>query len=243
VQSAKAAVKPLRILWVAGPNIKPKDMWQANKRDYPLQQERWRRLLTLANNVQVSKADKWPTAQQFANADVVVFYWDYPGFTEANGKQLDAFLQKGGGLVYINQATKADNGQALANRIGLAFSPATSKFKEVPLELTFAQNNPITKGYKKNTFQEEMFWQPVAGPKPVNVLATGNMDGKAQPEMWTTTGAGGKGKVFVMVPGLWDWSFDDPLYRVLMLRGIAWAGSKPVYSFEDIVSMGARVSK
>ncbi|RYD88579.1 MAG: c-type cytochrome, partial [Sphingobacteriales bacterium] len=73
-------VKPFRILWVSG----PKDHG-ADEHDYPLQQQRWSKLLSLAEDVTVTKANAWPTQQQFDNADVVVFYWNYQKFTEENG--------------------------------------------------------------------------------------------------------------------------------------------------------------
>src|SRR5690606_17166570 len=135
------------------------NIWQQNKHDYPLQQDRWMRLMLLADNVIFTKTSVWPTTAQFAAADVIVFNWDYPDFTEANGKQLDAYLAKGGGLVYINQAIKAKNSDALAARIGRAFSPSVSKFREGPLDLVFTNNNSITKGFSKHRFQEEMYWK------------------------------------------------------------------------------------
>ncbi|MEO6150251.1 MAG: ThuA domain-containing protein [Mucilaginibacter sp.] len=244
---AKLPVKPLRVLWVAGAReaqFVTKNVWQQNKRDYLTEQDRMGQLLCLADNIKVTKADKWPTALQFATADVVVFFWNYPEFSEANGKQLDAFLQRGGGLVYINQAIKADNAQALAKRTGFAFQIGKSKFREGPIDLTFAQGSPITKGFNKTRFQEESQWQLVQGAnKQVNILATAYEDGKQQPQIWTTTGIGSKGKVFVSVPGFWDWSYDDPMYRILLLRGIAWAGGRPTYSYEEVVNMGARVTR
>lgn len=92
-------------------------------------------------------------------------------------------------------------------------------------------------------------WKPVAiSPiprparcKPAAVLATTNESGAAQPMIWTTEK--GKGRVFVSLLGHFNWTFDDPLFRVLLLRGISWSAKEPVDRFENIVSMGARVSK
>jgi hypothetical protein len=33
---------------------------------------------------------------------------------------------------------------------------------------------------------------------------------------------------------------DDPLYRVLLLRGFAWAGQQPLDRFNELVTVGAR---
>jgi hypothetical protein len=37
------------------------------------------------------------------------------------------------------------------------------------------------------------------------------------------------------------WTFDDPTFRVLLLRGIAWAGNRDVDRFNDLVWLDARV--
>ena len=51
----------------------------------------------------------------------------------------------------------------------------------------------------------------------------------------------GKGRVFVSIPGHFSWSFDDPLFRILLLRGIAWAGREPVDRFNELALPGARI--
>jgi len=50
--------------------------------------------------------------------------------------------------------------------------------------------------------------------------------GKAQPLMWTTEVGGGR--VFVSIPGHFTWTFDDPLFRIIVLRAIAWTGNDSV---------------
>jgi type 1 glutamine amidotransferase len=57
---------------------------------------------------------------------------------------------------------------------------------------------------------------------------------------WTLEPHGGR--VFVSIPGHFSWTFDDPLFRILMLRGIAWAGKDSVDRFNDLVLPGARVA-
>jgi hypothetical protein len=37
------------------------------------------------------------------------------------------------------------------------------------------------------------------------------------------------------------WSFDDPFFRTVLLRGIAWAGKRNVDRFNELVSLDARV--
>lgn len=230
--------KTLRILWVSG--VKDHGV---DEHDYPVQQQRWAQLLSMAENVKITKATQWPTPAQFTNADVIVFYWNYQAFTEANGKQLDAFLQRGGGLVYLHYAVDATaNPLALANRIGLAWKGGAAKFRHGRVELHFPSNsNPITKGFGTTTFEDESYWQLTPGNKTINVLATGTEDGKEQPLIWSTTQ--GKGRVFVSILGHYNWTFDDPFFRILLLRGIAWTGHQPTDRFNDLVTIGARNSE
>ena len=228
----------LKILWVSGPKDHGPD-----EHDYPLQQKRWTRLLSLADSVAVTNVSQWPSPDQFDNADVIVFYWNYPEFNEENGKQLDTFLQRGGGLVYLHYAVDATaHPQALANRIGLAWKGGRSKFRHGRVELDFSKDkHPITQGFDQAVFEDETYWQLVEGTKEINVLATAKEERSDQPILWTTTE--GKGRVFVSILGHYNWTFDDPLFRILLLRGIAWTGNQPIDRFEEIATMGARVSK
>ncbi|PYJ04253.1 MAG: hypothetical protein DME25_10255 [Verrucomicrobia bacterium] len=52
----------------------------------------------------------------------------------------------------------------------------------------------------------------------------------------------GPGRVFVSIPGHYTWTFDDPLFRLLLLRGIAWAGHQPLNRFNELVNIGARLA-
>jgi type 1 glutamine amidotransferase len=76
-------------------------------------------------------------------------------------------------------------------------------------------------------------------PGRINLLASGMEDGKPQPLFWTCDQ--GKGRVFVSIPGHFSWTFDDPLFRVLLLRGIAWTAKEPVDRFNELATLGARI--
>ncbi|HYH54978.1 MAG TPA: ThuA domain-containing protein, partial [Anseongella sp.] len=230
--------EPFNILWVSGPKDHGPD-----EHDYPLQQKRWARLLSLAENVEVDTVNGWPDQAQFDKADVVVFYWNYQAFNEENGKQLDAFLAKGGGLVYLHYAVDAtQNPEALANRIGLAWKGGHSKFRHGRQPLDFGDTpHPITRGFESTVFEDESYWELIKGNKEINLLASGHEEGKPIPMLWTVEQ--GKGRVFVSILGHFNWTFDDPLFRILLLRGISWAGNRPTDEMIDIVNMGARVSK
>jgi type 1 glutamine amidotransferase len=63
----------------------------------------------------------------------------------------------------------------------------------------------------------------------------------ATPQMWVRDHQ--PGRVFVSIPGHYSWTFDDPLFRVLLLRGIAWTANEPVDRFNELVFPGARMSR
>ena len=90
-------------------------------------------------------------------------------------------------------------------------------------------------------FEDESYWQLFGNPKKVNLLASGKEDGQNQPLFWTLEPA--KGRVFVSIPGHFAWTFDDPLFRILLLRGIAWTAREPVDRFNDLVVRGARIKE
>ena len=74
---------------------------------------------------------------------------------------------------------------------------------------------------------------------PIMWLATGREEDREQPLFWTTEP--GKGRVFVSIPGHYAWTFDDPLFRVVLLRAIAWTAREPVDRFNELVWPGARI--
>jgi len=45
----------------------------------------------------------------------------------------------------------------------------------------------------------------------------------------------------VSVPGHYAWTFDDPLFRVLLLRGIAWSAGRPAERLTHLAPIGARM--
>ena len=56
------------------------------------------------------------------------------------------------------------------------------------------------------------------------------------PMMWNRTS--GKGRVHVNIMGHYSWTFNDPLFRALLLRAIAWAAHQPVDRFNALVPVG-----
>lgn len=226
--------EPFEIVLCAG----PKDHGEG-EHDYPLWQTRWKSLLAASRNVKVSAAWEWPSDEQWKTARVVVFYSNNPGWNASRAKVLDAFLARGGGLLYIHYAVDGHGDvEALADCIGYAWRGGVSKFRHGPLELKFAQS-PLTTGFDTARFIDESYWNLVGRGHGVNVVATGIEEGKPQPLIWTRSQ--GPGRVCVNILGHYTWTFDDPLFRVLLLRGICWAGNQPVDRLSHLALQGSRL--
>ncbi len=43
--------------------------------------------------------------------------------------------------------------------------------------------------------------------------------------------------------GHYTWTFDDPYFRILLLRGMAWAAGESPYRFERLVLRGIPLSR
>jgi type 1 glutamine amidotransferase len=198
-------------------------------------------LLSLAEGVTVSTADGWPSPRQWQTADVIAFYSANPAWSADKAGEMDAYLNRGGGLVYLHYAVDGRGAvEALSERIGLAWRGGASKFRHGPLELTFPDPaHPITRGFDKVRFVDESYWQLAGDVSKVHVLATGVEEGQPRPLLWTHEK--GKGRVFVSILGHYTWTFDDPLFRILVLRGLAWTAGEPVERLTDLATVGARM--
>ena len=230
-------LKELKIVLVAG----PKDHGE-NEHDYPDWQKRWSKLFSLAPKAKVETAEVWPGAEQLKTADVLVWYSANPGWSPEKATEIDKFQARGGGMVYLHFAV---NGQRapdqLAERIGLAWGP--SKFRHGPVDLKFAADSkhPILRNMTNAHFEDESYWNLVGDPSKINLLASGEEEGKQRPLLWTYER--GKGRVFVSILGHYSWSFDDPLFRTLVFRGMAWSANEPVDRFNGLVPIGARIGE
>jgi hypothetical protein len=225
----------VRIVLCAG----PKDHGPG-EHDYPLWQKRWQKLFALDANAHVEIAWDWPAPKQFQTADVVVFYSNNPGWSTNRARELDAFLERGGGLVYIHYAVDGHTEcEALAERIGLAWRGGASLFRHGALDLQF-ERHPITRNFDGLHLIDESYWNLIGSEQRIQLLAGGPEGERQRPLIWVREQS--KGRVFVSIPGHYNWTFDDPLFRCLLLRGIAWSAHQSVDRFNELISVGARLS-
>lgn len=226
--------RQLRVVLVAG----PKDHGPG-EHDYPAWQKNWAELLAVDDETTVETAWEWPNAEQLKSADVLVFF-QRGRFDADRARGLDALLARGGGAVFIHWAVEGlPDAKGFAERIGLSGGGPIG-FRHGPLDLDLtAAKHPITRNFDRVHFVDESYWKLTGDLARSTLLATSVEDGAPTPQMWAHDR--GKGRVFVSIPGHYSWSFDDPLFRVLLLRGIAWTAREPVDRYNKLVPIGARV--
>lgn len=230
-------LRPLNLLLVAG----AKDHGPG-EHDYPAWLSAWSELLRSAEGITVSTAMEWPTQPQIDAADTILFF-QKGSWNPERAAAMDAHLAKGRGLVYIHWAVEAGpEAPAFAQRIGLASNGAKLKFRHGPLDLGFetGKDHPIGRNFDKVHFHDESYWQMQGDPAAIRVLASGVEDGIPQPLFWTLEPNGGK--VFVSILGHYSWTFDDPLFRILLLRGAAWTASESVDRFDELATLGVKLA-
>lgn len=238
--------RPIKLILAAGKKDHGK-----GEHDYPAWQKAWAELFKQAKDVEVHTAWEWPSKEQFAAADAIVFY-QHGDWTPERAKDIDAFLARGGGLTYIHWAVDGRTpagAEDFAKRIGLAAPNGAIKYRHGPLDLKFSTDtkHPIARNFAGMKFHDESYWKLLGALKKQQVIATQEEEGQHHPLFWTVEHGGDaeakQGRVFVSIPGHYSWSFDDPLFRVLILRGIAWTANEPVDRFNDLVWVGADYTK
>jgi len=236
----QAAAKPLTILLLAD----KKDHGPAGNgmHDYPVWQENWAKLLGGSPGVKVLTAQHWPAEEQFKAADVIAAFC-YLKWDTQRIEQVRNYLATGKGLVVIHSATwtKPTPSAEVASVLGVG---GFQRYRHGPLTLRIEKpDHPICVGLPQEfSLHDEPYWPPT--PDPVapgyTVLAT-SMEKPApdadtmqpQPMFWTCEPE--KGRVFGCVPGHYTFTFDDAYFRILLLRGIAWAGGTNPHRFDPLV--------
>ena len=211
-------------------------------------------LLSGTPKVKVTTAWKWPSREQLQTADLIVMYCYRSGgghwlWDEQSPKDLDAYLSRGGGFVVIHAATYMHVDMALGewksllDLTGLAYGKGNRTRRE-PMEIRLAVDHPICRGLPEAIrLVDEPFWPAFGDQRAVEVLGTSqesvarkSTELKTQPMFWTYRR--GKGRVFGCTPGHYTWTFDDPYFRLILLRGMAWAAGEQPYRFDGLALRG-----
>src|SRR5262245_14922655 len=138
--------RPLRVVLVAGKKDHGK-----GEHDYPAWQKAWSALFKKADKVEVVTAWEWPEKEEFKKADVMSFY-QHGDWDAKRAADIDAFLERGGGLVYIHWAVDGrGDAPGFAKRIGLASRGGKIKYRHGPLDLEFSKDakHPIARNFDR----------------------------------------------------------------------------------------------
>ena len=203
-----------------------------------------------APQVRVSTATAWPSETQWKTADLIVVFC-YVAWTPERIAQVTRFLERGGGLVVIHAATwtKPKPSAEVASILGVG---GFTRYRHGTVELETVQpEHPVCLGLPaKLRLTDETYWPPTppVAPDRVQVLAGSREQTEPdqygvslQPMFWTYTL--GTGRVFGCVLGHYSWTFDDPYFRLWLLRGMAWAANDNPYRFDDLALRSAAVAE
>ena len=204
--------------------------------DYPAWQKAWHALLA-------PEGQRWKTrgtGRRRTNFNRPGCWCSISGImigTRRDLRQLDEFLARGAGIVLLHSAAIGnDQADLLAERTGLAsYASPRTKYRHMPLDLNLVapSDSPITHGLPAMIhFLDEPYWPLTGDTRKVEVLASAMVDGEARPLMWTFEK--GKGRIFASILGHYTSTLEDPLFRILILRGIAWAGGADPAALEQL---------
>jgi type 1 glutamine amidotransferase len=218
--------------------------------DYPQFLADWSKLLTEHGAV-VDGALHAPSAADLEHADVVVIYKGdaaYIGETEKN--LLESYIKRGGGLVSLHDSLCGPDPAYFATLVGGAKKHGEVNYTlGAPIAYTVVDaGDPIMKGMTNLTLYDEAFYNMTWAQNPaIHVLATavipgtpsaGAHKGEVVPQIWTyehTLPGGEPARAFVWMQGHEYANFENYQIQQMLLRGIAWAGKKPVDSLVDYV--------
>jgi len=218
--------------------------------DYPQFLADWSKVLT-EHGAMVDGALHPPAASDLERADVVVIYKGDAGYLTAGEKNaLETFVKRGGGLVSFHDSLCGPDPAYFAGLLGGAKKHGEVNYTlEAPVPYTVVDKaNPIMKGMSDLTLFDEAFFSMTWAHDPgIHVLATteiaptpsaGSHKGEVAPQIWTyehSLAGGQPARAFVWMQGHAYANFSNYQIQRMLLRGIAWAGKKPVDELVDYV--------
>ena len=211
-----------------------------------------------APNIHVTPRMYFPTDEEWAKADLVIFYHHaFKLWGDDEAEQIEAFQKRGGGTIYLHESVIQRPGEPLAEHCGLAWGTPEAPNGQAgwglfprPMTITEAgQKHPIFEGFG-DTFDlvDEFYWNLTGDVSKITPLVTSpagkgghsdgppkkrDLDGKAWPAIWTMEE--GKARTFTCVPGHNYFTFNDPYFRIMLFRAIAWTTHEDFDSFKYLV--------
>ena len=219
--------------------------------DYPQFLADWSKILTEHGAV-VDGALHPPSSADLEHTDVVVIYKGDAGYLSDSEKTaLEAFVKRGGGLVNLHDSLCGPEPAYLATLLGGAKKHGEVNYTlDAPIHYDIVdQSDPIMKDMSDITISDEAFFKMTWAKDPaIHVLATteiaptrsaGDHKGEVVPQIWTyehSLAGGQPARAFVWMQGHIYANFSNYQIQRMLLRGIAWAGKKPVDELVNYVA-------
>jgi len=216
--------------------------------DYPQFLADWSKILT-SHGAVVDGALHPPSNADLEHTDVVVIYkGDAAYLSDASKSALESYVKRGGGLVSFHDSLCGPDPAYFATFVGGAKKHGEVNYTlEASVPYTVVdKSNPIVQDLPEMTISDEAFFSITWAKDPgIHVLATakiaptrsaGEHKDEVVPQLWTyehTLPGGQPARAFVWMQGHTYTNFANPQIQRMLLRGIAWAGKKPV---EELVT-------
>ena len=219
--------------------------------DYPQFLADWSKLLT-AHGAVIDGALHPPASADLEHTDVVVIYkGDAAYLSDATKSALENYVKRGGGLVSFHDSLCGPDPEFFATLVGGGKKHGEVNYTlDAPVPYTVVdKSNPIVQDLPDLTISDEAFFKMTWAKDPgIHVLATARIAGtpsagehkdEVVPQLWTyehTLAGGQPARAFVWLQGHTYANFADPQIQRTLLRGIAWAGKKPVDELVNYVA-------
>ena len=218
---------------------------QPGQHDYPQFLADWSKILTEHGAV-VDGGLHPPSAEQLEHTDVVVIYKGDAGYLlDSEKAAFAAYVKRGGGLVNFHDSLCGPDPAYVATLLGGGKKHGEVNYTlDAPIHYNVVDHaDPIMKDMTDITILDEAFYNMTWASDPaIHVLATvsipgtksaGTHKGEVVPQIWTYEHDGAR--AFVWMQGHLYVNFADYQIERTLLRGIAWAGKKPVDELVDYV--------
>lgn len=241
--------RDIRILWLSGP-----EDHRGGEHDYIRIKELFVPMLKSIPRVTVDEAFQFPSQEQFDQADLLIQYLHLPDLTDEQFASYQKFVDNGGRVVSIHESCimrPVAKAEQLAGCIGCSWKGnKTSKWSKFGHDhsIYLKTSHPAFKGLPNSVkLNDESYWNllkrknvevvgavaPTGDDQFEEVLKKEGVRGDA---FWTYTS--GKGRVFGTTTGHYTYTFHDPIYRILLFRGMAWALEEDPAPFMPLVFRG-----
>ena len=180
----------------------------------------------------------------------MIYKGDAGYLSDGEKATLDAYVKRGGGFVDLHDSLCGPDPAYIASLLGGGKKHGVVNYTlDAPIHYDIVdKSNPIMKDMSDITICDEAFFLMTwAKNPPIHVLANavipptpsaGEHKGEVAPQMWTwehTVPGGQPARAFVWMQGHTYANFTNYQIERTLLRGIAWAGKKPVDELVDYV--------